>query len=40
MTDQVADGVQRVGSRAHNFYVLIDGVRVTVVDTSIGSADG
>ena len=32
MIEHVADGVVRVGSRAHNFYLLNEGGRVTIVD--------
>ena len=32
MTEQVADGVMRVGSRAHNYYLLLDDGRVTIID--------
>lgn len=32
MIEQVSDGVMRVGSRAHNYYLLVDDGRVTIVD--------
>ena len=32
MIEQVTDGVMRVGSRAHNYYLLIENGRVTIVD--------
>ncbi|NQV06803.1 MBL fold metallo-hydrolase [bacterium] len=30
---KVADGIHRLGSRHHNFYVIVDGGRATVIDT-------
>lgn len=32
MVEQVTDGVMRIGSRAHNYYFLIDNARVTIID--------
>ena len=32
MMEHVADGVMRIGSRAHNYYLIIEDGRVTIVD--------
>jgi glyoxylase-like metal-dependent hydrolase (beta-lactamase superfamily II) len=30
--EQVADGIHRLGSRAHNFYIIAEGDEATIVD--------